>query len=98
MAVYNGKIRLQFNHVGGGLMMFDGKPLSEFAIAGADQTFLSAAARIDGDTIVVSHERIARPVAVRYACDVALPNLMNKEGLPASPFRTDSWTRSANGT
>jgi sialate O-acetylesterase len=66
--------------------------LTAFAIAGADQTFVWATATIDGSTVVVSAPGIAAPVAVRYgwASNPAC-NLYGKEGLPASPFRTDSW-------
>jgi sialate O-acetylesterase len=92
MAVEGGKIRLQFDHLGGGLAARDGKPLSDFTIAGEDQKFVPAAAEIDGDTIVVHGDQVAKPVAVRYAWrEDATPNLSNKAGLPASPFRTDSW-------
>ena len=92
MAVEGNKIRLQFDHVGGGLIASDGKPLVEFTIAGADQKFAPAKAEIDGAAVVVSSAAVAEPVAVRYAWhDAAQPNLANKEGLPASPFRTDTW-------
>jgi sialate O-acetylesterase len=92
MAVEGDKIRLQFNHRGGGLTTRDGKPLTDFTIAGADQKFVPAVATIDGDSIVVHSDKVAEPVAVRYAWrEDATPNLSNKEGLPASPFRTDSW-------
>ena len=64
----------------------------EFTIAGADQKFVPATATIDGATVVVHSDQVAQPVAVRYAWrDDAQPNLTNKEGLPASPFRTDTW-------
>lgn len=92
MTVEGKKIRLQFEHRGGGLKVRDGKPLSDFTIAGADQKFVPAEAAIDHDTIVVHSKKVAAPVAVRYAWhDSAMPNLCNKEGLPASPFRTDKW-------
>ena len=65
-----------------------------FAIAGADKQWHWAEAVIDGTDVVVSAKEVAAPVAVRYAFR-ANPmgdcNLYNKEGLPASPFRTDSW-------
>jgi sialate O-acetylesterase len=58
----------------------------------ADQKFVSAEAEVDNDSIVVHSDQVAQPVAVRYAWhDDATPNLANKEGLPASPFRTDTW-------
>jgi sialate O-acetylesterase len=92
MTVEGDKIRLQFDHVGGGLIASDGKPLSHFTVAGADQKFVPAIAVIDGNTIVVGSDQIAQPVAVRFAWrDDATPNFANKEGLPASPFRTDAW-------
>jgi sialate O-acetylesterase len=92
MTVEGDKIRLQFDHVGGGLVSNDAKPLTEFTIAGADQKFVPATAEIDGNSIVVSSSEVASPVAVRFAWrDDTTPNLSNKEGLPAGPFRTDSW-------
>ena len=63
-----------------------------FAIAGADRKFHWADARIDGDTVIVSSRDVTNPVAVRYAwADSPKCNLFNKDGLPASPFRTDDW-------
>ena len=63
-----------------------------FAIAGADQKFVWAKATIVGNKIVVSSDQVPIPVAVRYAwADNPDCNLYNKEGLPASPFRTDDW-------
>jgi sialate O-acetylesterase len=93
MAVEGSAIRLKFTHLGGGLVA-KGGPLQQFAIAGADQKFVWADAVIDGDTVVVSSKDIVAPVAVRYAWadNPAGCNLYNKEGLPASPFRTDDWT------
>jgi sialate O-acetylesterase len=92
MKVEGDKIRLQFDHVGGGLIAADGKPLTDFTIAGADQKFVPATAAIDGNSILVQSGQVAQPAAVRYAWhDDATPNLANKEGLPASPFRTDTW-------
>lgn len=92
MAVEGNKIRLCFNHVAGGLATRNGKAPSDFVIAGADKKFHPAAAAIDGDTIVVQSPAVAKPVAARYAWrDDAVPNLMNKSGLPASSFRSDKW-------
>ena len=86
------KIAISFNHVGGGLVSRDGKPLSHFQIAGEDKMFVDAKAEIDGDRVVVSAEGVAKPVAVRFGWDqLAEPNLSNKDGLPASPFRSDDW-------
>lgn len=92
MAVEGNKIRLKFSHVGGGLVTRDGKAPSHFLIAGDDQKFLPARATIEGNQVVVSSPSVARPVAVRYAWQHdAEPNLANREGLPASPFKTDNW-------
>ena len=94
MAVEGDKVRLDFEHVGSGLTASDGKPLSEFTIAGRDGKFVHATAQIEGDSIVVHSGAVPQPVAVRFAWrDNAQPNLANKEGLPASPFRTDAWKR-----
>ena len=92
MAVEGNTIRLTFDHVGSGLTSRDEKPLTRFEIAGEDKQFVEAKAIIDGDTVVVSSKTVANPVAVRFGWhQSAEPNFMNKEGLPASPFRTDSW-------
>ncbi|MCJ7754581.1 MAG: hypothetical protein MUP13_08455, partial [Thermoanaerobaculales bacterium] len=67
--------------------------LARFAVAGEDRHFVWAEAAIEGDRVVVRCDDVPEPVAVRYAWsdnpDGA--NLYNSEGLPASPFRTDSW-------
>jgi len=83
-------IILSFTNIGSGLIANDGEELREFAIAGADKKFVWAKAKIEGDKIIVSSEAIANPMYVRYAwADNPDVNLYNKEGLPASPFRTD---------
>jgi sialate O-acetylesterase len=85
------EIRIHFQHVGSGLKI-QGETLQGFTIAGADKKFHRATARIDGNTIMVSSPEVEAPVAVRYAwADSPECNLFNKEGLPASPFRTDDW-------
>ena len=86
------QIVLRFDHLGAGLTAKGGKPLKGFAIAGADKKFVWADARIVGDTVVVSSPSVADPVAVRYAwADNPICNLYNRDGLPASPFRSDAW-------
>lgn len=66
--------------------------LEGFSICGADHQWVWADARIDGDTVVVWSDRIAQPVAVRYAwADNPTCNLGNRAGLPAAPFRTDDF-------
>ena len=68
-----------------------GKP-TEFYIAGEDQNFVPAQAKIDGSTVVVWAKGIKKPVAVRFAfSNGARPNLFNKEGLPVNLFRIDDW-------
>lgn len=85
-------IAISFDHVGGGLVSRDGKPLTRFQIAGADKKFVDAKAVIEGDKVIVSAEGVKEPVAVRFGWhQEAEPNLSNKDGLPASPFRTDDW-------
>lgn len=89
MTVKDGKIVLSFKHVGGGLVAKDGE-LKGFTIAGEDKKFVPAKAKIQGATIEVSAEGVADPKAARYGWEnVPDVNLYNKEGLPASPFRTD---------
>lgn len=86
------KVVLSFDHVGGGLVSRDGKPLSFFTIAGEDKKFVPATAEIQGHEVVVKAADVKKPVAVRFGWhEEAEPNLSNKEGLPASPFRTDDW-------
>ena len=90
MKIEGEKIRITFDYVGGGLVSRDGKPLSDFMIAGADKRFIPATADIDGSTVVVLSDEVPEPVAVRFAFrGTSQPNLANKEGLPAAPFRTD---------
>jgi sialate O-acetylesterase len=89
--VEGNKITISFSSIGSGLMTNDGAELSEFAIAGADKKFVWARAKIEGDKIIVWNDNVPNPMYVRYAWadNPVNPNLYNKEGLPASPFRTD---------
>lgn len=88
----DGKIRVQFDHAGSGLVGDEAGHATGFAIAGADRKFHWAEALIQGDTVIVSSAEVLQPLAVRYAWgDSPICNLRNKEGLPASPFRTDDW-------
>jgi len=98
MTVEGDAIRISFDHVGGGLTTRptvnapDPSTLVGFTIAGEDQQFVMAQARIDGDTVVVRADAVPHPVAVRYAwANNPVCNLFNAEGLPACPFRTDNW-------
>jgi sialate O-acetylesterase len=87
------EIRVKFKHADGGLVARDGKPLTWFSIAAADKKFFPAEVVIDGESVVVRSPHVANPVAVRFGWhQLADPNLTNKAGLPASPFRTDTWS------
>ncbi len=91
MAIEGGKIRLHFTHLGGGLVSSK-YTLLGFEIAGADKQFVTAGAKIEGDTVVVSNKAVKHPVAVRYGwANNPICDLYNEAGLPASPFRTDNW-------
>jgi sialate O-acetylesterase len=85
-------IILSFSNTGSGLESHDGEDLSWFAIAGQDKKFVWAKARIEGNKVVVWSEEVPVPKYVRYAWadNPNGANLYNKEGLPASPFRTDT--------
>lgn len=92
MSVEGAKIRVKFTGVGTGLTTRDGRAPSLFEISGEDKTYVSAEAVIDGDSVLVSNTNVSKPIAVRFAwSETALPNLMNKEGLPACSFRSDKW-------
>ena len=80
---------LSFSYVGGGLVVHGGD-LKGFTLAGSDGNFLPATAMIEGETLIVSSAKIAKPAAVRYNWSLNPDgNLFNREGLPAAPFRTD---------
>ena len=88
---------IRFARCGGGLVSRDAT-LSGFAIAGEDRRFVFADARIEVDTVLVSSPSVPHPVAVRYGwVDLPKTNLFSKEGLPAAPFRTDTWPVLAKG-
>lgn len=88
LKIDGGKAVLKFSHAGG-LQAKDGE-LKGFTVAGEDKNFVPAKAEIKGETVIVSAEGVAKPVAVRYGwTNVPEVNLYNSAGLPASPFRTD---------
>jgi sialate O-acetylesterase len=99
MKVNGDKVVLNFAHVGFGLEARDGE-LKGFAICGEDRNWVWAKAEIQKDnTVVVSSSDVAKPIAVRYGwADYPVVNLWNKDGLPASPFRTDSFPLSTAPT
>lgn len=89
MKIEGNKIRLMFNHIGGGLIA-KGEKLEGFVICANDKKFVQADAFIDGGSVIVSSPSVSHPVAVRYAWKTnPLCNLYNKANLPASPFKTD---------
>lgn len=91
MKVEKNRVRIFFDYAESGLIT-KGKVPTHFEIAGEDGIFIPATAKIDGSTVVVQGKGIKNPVAVRFAWDnIAEHNLFNKEGLPASTFRTDDW-------
>ena len=91
MKISGKEIRVVFKHTGAGLDAHYGK-LTGFSIAGVDRKFHWAEARIEGKSVVVSSSEVIVPLAVRYGwADSPECNLYNKDGLPASPFRTDDW-------
>ena len=91
MKITGNEVRLEFAHADG-LKSRDDKELNEFTIAGADGKFVPAKAKIDDNAVVVSAEGVAEPKQVRFGWHkTANPNLVNKAGLPAAPFHTDSW-------
>lgn len=84
-------IRLRFEDAGGGLLAKGGK-LEGFAIAGQDRAWHWANARISGNAVIVSSPDVPRPTEVRYGWQTdPAATLFNRAGLPAGPFRTDSW-------
>lgn len=88
----NKNLIIEFKNAIGGLVTNDGEAPGHFAIAGADKKFVWANARIDSNKVIVWNDSIAEPMYVRYAWadNPTNANLYNKEGLPASPFRTDN--------
>lgn len=104
MKVVGNTVELEFDQTGTGLTIGvppwtpTGKPpapeteLKGFGVAGADRKWVWAKATIVGGSVIVSSDEVKNPVAVRYGWANTPPcNLYNKEGLPASPFRTDDW-------
>ena len=89
----NGKAVVDFQYVGRGLDTFDTKEPIGFAIAGENQKFFSAQAKLVGrDRIEVWSDEVKEPVAVRFGwADNPVRNIQSLDGLPLTPFRTDQW-------
>ena len=95
------KIAVRFMNTGSGLIAHDKYGyLKGFEIAGSDQKFYYAKAVFEGDRVLVISDKVLNPVAVRYAwsSNPSDANLYNKEGFPASPFRTDTWPLPTEGS
>ena len=91
MKIDGDRIRIKFDFVGDGLMC-KGDSLIHFTICGEDKKFVPAKAMIEGDEVIVWNDKVKNPIAVRFAWEyIPMHNFFNKNGLPASPFRTDDW-------
>ncbi len=89
MDINGNKVKIEFDHVGSGLVAKNGK-LDGFAIAGKDGKFVWANGKIDGNTIILWSNEIEHPTTINYGFGRnPITSLYNKEGLPASPFRTN---------
>jgi sialate O-acetylesterase len=89
MKIEGNRALLSFTHAGQGLAARGGE-LRGFTVAGPDGRFAKADAKIEGDKVVVTSATVEKPAAVRYGwANTPDVNLWNKDGLPASPFRTD---------
>jgi len=97
MKISGNEVHIRFRYTGDGLEG-QGGALKGFSIAGADKRFHWASAYVEGDEVIVSSKEVGAPVAVRYAwANNPDCNLFNKNGLPASPFRTDDWPGASAG-
>ncbi|MCA0932485.1 hypothetical protein LCM02_08480 [Lutimonas saemankumensis] len=100
MQISGKKAIISFDHIGSGLLIKNKHGyINEFEIAGEDKKFYWAKATVNGDKIIVWSDQVKNPVAVRFgwASNPDEFNLYNKEGLPASPFRTDDWEGITDG-
>lgn len=84
-------LTVRFNEADG-MKTTDGQAPRSFQIAGVDRKWVWANAAISGTTVVLSSPNVPSPIAIRYAwADSPNVNLVNADGLPAEPFRTDDW-------
>jgi len=92
MKIQKDKINILFDNAGAGLVINKLNGEHNVLIAGEDKVFKKAVIKLKGTTLTVSHPEIIKPAAVRYAWgNTDEATLFNKEGLPASSFRTDNW-------
>jgi sialate O-acetylesterase len=92
MKTEGNKIIVSFDYADDGLVLKPVNGDNNFLIAGADSNFVKADVKVDGNKLIVYNNEIKNPVAVRYAwSNTAEATLFNKEGLPASTFKTDNW-------
>ncbi len=98
MRIDGNKVELSFANMGSGLTTKGNGELKGFAIAGANGKFVWANAKIAGEKVIVWSDNVVHPAAVRYAWadNPVNANLYNKEGLPAAPFRTDTFKSRGN--
>ena len=86
-------VRVDFDRIGQALSTSDHQPIRGFVLAGQDQVFHPANARVENSKVIVSSPRVQSPVALRYGFeDDPNLNLVNSDSLPASPFRSDDWS------
>jgi sialate O-acetylesterase len=93
MKIKGNRIIIDFANKGSSLIAHGNPELKQFSISGDDKKFIWASAMIKKNKVIVWNDKINKPVAVRYAWadNPQGANLYNTEGLPASPFRTDTW-------
>lgn len=100
MKINGNKALIIFNHIGSGIeVKGNNKFINEFEIAGEDERFYTATAKVKGKKVIVWSDNVKNPVAVRFAWsnNPSQFNLYNKEGLPTIPFRTDDWKGLTDG-
>ncbi len=94
MKIDKQKAILSFDYAGKGLVIRAIKGEHNFTIAGEDSVFRKAMVKVDGKKLIVFNSDISKPIAVRYAwSNTDRGTLFNREGLPASSFRTDDWEK-----
>jgi sialate O-acetylesterase len=89
-SVEGNKLTLTFSHVDGGLVLKDQVP-GQFELAGDDGVFYPAKAVVEGNQIVLTSPRVAKPINARYAYkNGSEASLFNGAGLPAASFTTEA--------